>query len=149
MYKKLYNLSWDHLLEMRSHLGHKNNKLNVKLNSYIYGTRHNINIFNIEKIWKPLRYLFYSLVENIYKRNSFFLVGINHNLPMDSLIKELCPRRNETRNTLKYLHLEIEMRGSLLFKKLFLSLSQNGSFKQELIKLLQRVHLEENGVMNV
>lgn len=88
MYKKLYNLSWNHLLKIRSHLGHKNDKLNVKLNSYIYGTRHNINIFDIEKIWKPFRYLFYSLVENIYKRNSFFLIGINDNLPMDALIKK-------------------------------------------------------------
>ena len=31
---------------------------------------------------------FYSLVENIYKRNSFFLIGINDNLPMDSIIKK-------------------------------------------------------------
>ena len=87
MYKKLYNVSWDHLLKIRSHIGHKNNKLNTKLNSYIYGTRHNVDVFDIEKIWKPFRYLFYSLVENVYKRNSFFLIGINDNLPMDSLIK--------------------------------------------------------------
>ena len=87
MYKKLYNLSWNHLLKVRSHLGHKNNKLNTKLNSYIYGTRHNVNIFDIEKIWKPFRYLFYSLVENVYKRNTFFLIGTSNNFPMDLIIK--------------------------------------------------------------
>ena len=34
-------------------------------------------------------------------------------------------------------------------QKLFFGLSQNGSLKKELIELLQRVHLEEDGVMNV
>jgi ribosomal protein S2 len=50
MYKKLHNLSLKHLIKIRSHLGHKNNILNTKINPYIYGTRHNINIFDIEKL---------------------------------------------------------------------------------------------------
>jgi len=86
MYKKLHNLSLKHLIKIRSHLGHKDKDLNIKLNSYIYGTRHNVNIYDIEKLWKPYRYLFYSLVENISKRHSFFIVGTNKNLPMDDFM---------------------------------------------------------------
>ena len=86
MYKKLYNLSIKHLIKIRSHIGHKQNSLNLKVNSYIYGIRHNINIFNIEKFWKLYRYLFYNLVENVSKRHSFFLVGTNKNLPIDLIM---------------------------------------------------------------
>jgi ribosomal protein S2 len=50
MYKKLHNFSLNHLLNIKSHLGHKNNKLNIKVSGYIHGTRHNIDIFNIEKV---------------------------------------------------------------------------------------------------
>lgn len=105
MYKKLHNLSLKHLIKIRSHLGHKNNILNTKINPYIYGTRHNINIFDIEKLWKPYRYLFYSLVENISKRNSFFLVGTNKNLPMDSLISKFIKKlsSNKKNNKLFYI----------------------------------------------
>lgn len=85
MYKKLYNLSIEHLIKIRSHIGHKHNSLNLKINPYIYGIRHNINIFNVEKFWKLYRYLFYNLVENISQRQSFFLVGTNKNLPMNLL----------------------------------------------------------------
>jgi len=105
MYKKLHNLSLKHLIKIRSHLGHKHNSLNSKLNSYIYGVRHNINIYDIEKLWKPYRYLFYSLVENIYKRNSFFLVGTNKNLPMESILSKFIYKftNNEKNHNLFYM----------------------------------------------
>lgn len=86
MYKKLNNLTLENLIKTRIHLGHKTNKLNPKLNSYVYGNRHNITIFDIEKTWKPLKYLFYSLIEIIYKKNVFFLVGTNNNLPTKQIM---------------------------------------------------------------
>lgn len=106
MYKKLHNLSLKHLIKIRSHLGHKNNNLNIKLNSYIYGTRHNINIYDIEKLWKPYRYLFYSLVENISKRHSFFLVGTNKNLPMDKLMSIYINKFNNKKDGYKLFYIK-------------------------------------------
>lgn len=88
MYKNLENLNLDNLIKTRLHLGHKSNKLNSKLNTYIYGTRHNISIFDIEKIWKPFKYLFYSLVEFSYKKNTFFIVSTNNNLPTKEIISK-------------------------------------------------------------
>lgn len=90
--KKLHNLNINYLIKIRSHLGHKTNSLNSKISSYIYGTRHNINIYNVDKLWKPYRYLFFSLVENISRRNSFFLIGTNKNLPMENLITKFINR---------------------------------------------------------
>lgn len=89
MYKNLYNISIEYFLKIRLHIGHKQNKLNTKMNPYIFGIRHNISIFDIEKLWKPFRYLFYSLVESTKRRNSFFLVGTNANLPMAKIINNL------------------------------------------------------------
>lgn len=74
---------------MRLHLGHRDDLLNMKLTPYLYGTRHNINIYNLEKFWKPYRYLFYSLALTFSKRNSFFIVGTNKNLPMHILLEKL------------------------------------------------------------
>lgn len=106
MYKKLHNLSLKHLIKIRSHLGHKHNNLNSKVNSYIYGVRHNVDIFDIEKLWKPYRYLFYSLVENIYKRNSFFLVGTNKNLPMDSIMSNFINKFTTNKKNYKLFYIK-------------------------------------------
>ena len=98
MQKKLHNLNINYLIKIRSHLGHKTNNLNSKLSSYIYGTRHNINIYDVEKLWKPYRYLFFSLVENISKRHSFFLIGTNKNLPMENLLLNFINRFSKKNN---------------------------------------------------
>jgi ribosomal protein S2 len=50
MFKKLYKFNLEYLVKIRAHLGHKNKNLNPKMNSYLYGTRHNINIFDINKL---------------------------------------------------------------------------------------------------
>ena len=76
-------------MKIRLHLGHKDENLNLNISAYLYGTRHNINIYNFEKLWKPYRYLFYSLTHNFSKRSSFFIVGTNKNLPMASLLEDL------------------------------------------------------------
>ncbi len=89
MYKSFYNFNINNLMKIRLHLGHKDDKLNLNLTSYMYGTRHNINIYNLDKLWKPYRYLYYSLVQNFFRRNSFFIVGTNPNLPMTPLLENL------------------------------------------------------------
>lgn len=86
MYKNLYKLNLEYLIKLRSHIGHKDKNLNKYLNPYLYGTRHNINIFNINKLWISFKYLFYNFSEMFLNRNSFFIVGTNKNLPMDKLL---------------------------------------------------------------
>lgn len=89
MYKHFYNFNINNLMKIRLHLGHKNDTLNLMLTSYIYGTRHNINIYNLDKFWKPYRYLFYSLTHMFFRRNSFFIIGTNKNLPMKEFLRSL------------------------------------------------------------
>jgi small subunit ribosomal protein S2 len=89
MYKNFHNFNINKLIKMRLHLGHHSNTLNSNLTSYIYGTRHNINIYNLNKLWTPYRYLFYSLVKNFARRNTFFVVGTNPNLPMPLILENL------------------------------------------------------------
>ena len=86
MYKNLYKFNVDYLVKIRAHLGHKDKNLNLNINPYLYGTRHKINIFDTNKLWNSFRYLFYNLSEMFLKRNSFFLIGTNKNLPMDKLM---------------------------------------------------------------
>ena len=89
MYKTFYNFSINNLIKIRLHLGHKDSQLNLQVTSYIYGTRHNVNIYNLDLLWKPYRYLFYNLVQIFFKRNSFFIVGTNKHLPMTLLLEDL------------------------------------------------------------
>lgn len=89
MYKKFYQFNFKKLLKLRLHLGHKDECLDLNLTSYIYGTRYNISIYNLEKLWKPYRYLYYGLVRNFSRRNCFFIVGTNPNLPMGAILKNI------------------------------------------------------------
>ena len=89
MYKNFYNFNIINLIKIRLHLGHKDETLNFYLTSYIYGTRHNINIYNLDSLWKPYRYLFYSLTQIFFNRNTFLIIGTNSNLPMTSILKKL------------------------------------------------------------
>jgi ribosomal protein S2 len=50
MYKNFYNFNLKNLIKIRLHIGHKDETLNSQLTSYIYGTRHNINIYNLETL---------------------------------------------------------------------------------------------------
>ncbi len=87
MYKALYNINEQNLIKIRSHLGHNTGKLNNKINPYLYGTRHNINIYDIKKLWTSYRYLFYNFSEMFLKRNTFFIVGTNKRIPVNLLLK--------------------------------------------------------------
>lgn len=89
MYKNFYNFNLTTLIKIRLHLGHHNKSLNKYLNAYIYGTRHNVNIYDLDKFWKPYRYLFYTLIQNFFFRNTFFIIGTNKNLPMSLLLEDL------------------------------------------------------------
>ncbi len=86
MHKGLYKLTFQHFIQNRLHLGHKAKNLNPKMNSYIFGIRHQIAIIDVEKIWLPLRYFYFNLVNMFSKRTSFFLLSTNKNLPMDYII---------------------------------------------------------------
>lgn len=88
MFKNFFNFNIANLIKIRLHLGHKNSDLNPRVTSYIYGTRHQIDIFNVNNFWKPYRYLFFNLVHIFFKRNSFFIIGTNKNLPMGSIIEK-------------------------------------------------------------
>lgn len=79
------NITTLQLFKARLHLGHKNNKLNIKMLPYLYGTRHNINIFNLERILICLKITFKAISEIVKQRGYFFLVGTNSNLPMIEL----------------------------------------------------------------
>lgn len=89
MYKNFYNFNLKHLLKIRLHLGHQNSQLNINLTAYLLGTRHNINVYNLDKLWQPYRYLYYTLIQNFYKRSSFFIVGTNKHLPMTNFLENL------------------------------------------------------------
>ena len=87
LYRKLDAFSLDYLIKKRIHLGHIKSNINKNINSYLYSIHSNSAIFDINKIWNSLKYLYYNLSELFYKRNSFFIVGTNPNLPMEKLLK--------------------------------------------------------------
>ena len=88
MYKHIYNWNIKYLIKIRAHVGHSEKSLNYNMNSYLYGVRHNVAIINTAKLWLSYKYLFYNLTEMFLKRNSFFLIGTNKNLPMEELMSK-------------------------------------------------------------
>jgi len=50
MFKNFYKFNILNLIKIRLHLGHNDLELNKNLTSYLYGTRHNINIYNLDKL---------------------------------------------------------------------------------------------------
>lgn len=83
--KHIINLTTQQLFKARLHLGHKNNTLNIKMLPYLFGSRHGISIFNLEKILICLRITFKAISEIVKQRGYFFLIGTNSNLPMVEL----------------------------------------------------------------
>tara|TARA_B100001142_G_scaffold300436_1_gene325211 strand:+ start:33977 stop:34729 length:753 start_codon:yes stop_codon:yes gene_type:complete len=81
-YKNIINLTTTQLFKARLHLGHRNNTLNLKMLVYLLGTRHNVNIFNLQHILISLRIIFKAISEIVKQRGHFFLVGTNKDLPM-------------------------------------------------------------------
>lgn len=77
------------LLKAKVHLGHQKKRLNNKLTGQLYGFRHNIAIYDINKTWRSMRTIFYSFAEMAQNRSSFFLLAPNENLPLRPLIERM------------------------------------------------------------
>lgn len=104
-YKNIVNLTIKDLLEARLHLGHKNNKLNIKLLPYIFGVRHNINIFNLDKIVISLRLVFKALTEIIKQRGNIFLLGTTSTLPMNDIFNYLLKKYSKSNKNETHLYI--------------------------------------------
>lgn len=88
MYKNIFNFNKEILISNRIHIGHKKKNLNNYINSYVYLTLNKINLFNINKIWFNLKFLYCNLSEIFLYRNSIFIIGTNKNLPMEFLLNK-------------------------------------------------------------
>lgn len=77
----------EQLLAARVHLGHQSRKTNKHVTGQLYGFRHNIAIFDINKTWRSMRTLFYAFAEMASQRSTFFLLAPNPNLPIDQLVE--------------------------------------------------------------
>lgn len=77
------------LLKAKVHLGHQKRKTNKHATGAIYGFRHNIAVYDLEKTWRSMRTLFYAFAEMSASRSSFFLLAPNENLPMRRMIENL------------------------------------------------------------
>lgn len=84
----LYNINIRNFLKLGIHLGTKKNSLNLKNGPYLCGFRHNVNIYSVEKIWKPSRFFFYALTEIFLRRNKFILVNPTKNYILSKFIKD-------------------------------------------------------------
>lgn len=86
--KLINKYTTEQLININYHLGSFQNKLNRKMNSYVFGIKHNLVIYSIKKSFWALKFLYYNLTELFFERNSFFILGTNKYLPIKQLIKE-------------------------------------------------------------
>ena len=87
MYNQLDTITIKYLLKVRVHLGRHQKQLEQKINSYLYGIKHNISIFNIEKIFWILRHFFQNLINFFNEQNSFFIVATESKLPIKQFLR--------------------------------------------------------------
>lgn len=112
--QNLKTLSINHLLEIRSHLGHKIKYINRFSEGFVLGNIDNISIYHIERIWKSLRVFYEVLSHSFFRRNTFFLILTNKNIPSEfisesfykSFIKDDLSSRNLPKSfyVLGYIH---------------------------------------------
>jgi len=50
MFKNFYNFNFKNLIRLRLHLGHKETDVNKNITNYLYGFRHEIAVYNLEKL---------------------------------------------------------------------------------------------------
>jgi small subunit ribosomal protein S2 len=80
----------EQLLAAKVHLGHQARRTNPHVTGHLYGFRHNIAIFDINKTWRSMRTLFYAFAEMAAQRSTFFLLAPNPNLPgLSRLIEKM------------------------------------------------------------
>lgn len=86
-YNYLYNLNIKHFIDIRLHLGTTKKTLNIKNTPYLFGYRHNITIFSIEKMWHTFRYTFFNFVELFALRNTFLIINTeNRNIKIHDFV---------------------------------------------------------------
>lgn len=79
----------EHLLKLRMHLGHQKRKLDRGVSGALYGFRHNVAIYDVNKTWQSLRTIFYGFAEMAQVRSSFFLLAPNPHLPIKKLVDRM------------------------------------------------------------
>ena len=82
----LHKITLSKFLENRLHIGHNLKNLHSKMNSYVFGIRHKIIIFNIEKFIFSFKSLYYNIINFFFLRTSFFILGINDNFKLDFIL---------------------------------------------------------------
>ena len=76
------------LINSKIYFGHTTKIVNLKLLYYFMGIRHNIIIFNLERVTKNLRIIYCIFVEIVTKRGFFLLFGANTNIPLPLIMSQ-------------------------------------------------------------
>jgi small subunit ribosomal protein S2 len=97
-------ITTEQLLKIRFHLGHKKNKLNTSMIPFIYGFRHNITIFHLEKIIFSLKIIYKALIEIFAKRGTIFLASTQKDLPIYDYFKHFMNIKNSDNESNIYIH---------------------------------------------
>lgn len=84
----LNNLVLSKLIASKIYLGHSHKSLNLKILYFVLGIRHNIIIFNVNKLLKNLIIFYCVIVEIIAKRGFFLLFGANPNIPLSLIMNQ-------------------------------------------------------------
>ena len=82
------NIVSSKLITSKIYLGHSNKVVNLKILYFIFGIRHNIIIFNINKLLKNLIIIYCVIVEIVAKRGFFLLFGANTNIPLSLIMNQ-------------------------------------------------------------
>lgn len=76
------------LITSKIYLGHSNKVVNLKILYFVLGIRHNIIIFNVNKLLKNLIIIHCVIVEIVAKRGFFLLFGSNQNIPLSLIMNQ-------------------------------------------------------------
>ena len=69
----------DQLFNAGVHLGHKTSKWNNKMTPYLFGTRNNIHIINLEKTISLLRRMIKVVSDLVKSDNTILIIGNSEN----------------------------------------------------------------------
>lgn len=75
------------LLAAKVHLGHTAARTTRAVTGQLYGFRHNVAVFDVNKTWRSMRSLFYAFAEMAQHRSTFFVLAPNPGL---AGLPELC-----------------------------------------------------------
>jgi small subunit ribosomal protein S2 len=123
----------EQLLLIRFHLGHKKNKINVSMIPFIYGFRHNITIFHLEKITHSLNVIYKGIVKLFAKHGTIFLASTQKDLPVYDYFKKFLERKNKDKDS------NIHVHGFIAFKWIN-GIFTNYFFYRKLMDQITSVH---------